>query len=734
MTASAASLFVLGNSAALLLAAVVASGLCRDRSLALRWVGLIGAYLLITCLTTLVIGLAGWLKPWSPTLAVGVAALACLGFRRKSTAAALRSFVPEIDRDHCREELGTLLTPMLALFVGLASVWIVKYSLLGTFLTFDDRTYHAPSLVHWMETGRIALTVFSYQSYYAFNAEMLPLWFMLPFQNDAAVPLTGLIYAALFVLLSLEFGRRWQLPMWCRLVPAVLFLSSIEIVSQCNWFADVDVAAPVTLLAALAIGCRDSSPARRRQVMFAGAIVGFAAGMKPTFAPFAGILMIIVAGRIFLRSRLSDGQLPKPPSIERLSFFGTIANALGFFLAASCAGGYWYLRNFALTGNPLYPARIGPFPGPFTPEEQSATTLAHAISNGEFEGPDYGALGEMIFSWPATHAMLAAFAVVVCGLAVVRIRKDQAAGATAATAVTITTFAVLCVAMTPWIPFSARGDDGNFYLEGSSRYLTLAYLCGFLLLPRLLAWVESPELRGGEQWMVFAGLVFLLTIPLGVALDLRFALAGLAVAIIAHAGLQWLTSSRRKLANFIFTVGGRPMVWLAAVSAVLLFATAAAPINLRSTDRIHLEGKWMNEQIEALPTGSTVAMYYGLRSEIYTLYGRRYQLDPVRLRADGLPAEALHLRRAHRDDETIFEKAFDLRTDINPKIFLSNLQTTGIDFIVTPAMPHNDDAWPVQHAWLKQLGISIHRQSDDAVIWDLRSEEDRGNVATNEPP
>lgn len=733
MTATAAGLFVLGNSAALLLAAVVANGLCHDRSLALRWVALIGAYLLITCLVTLAVGLAGWLTPWSPTLAVSIAAFACFALRRKNTVAALRSFVPKIDRNNCQEELGTLLTPMLALLIGLASVWIVKYSLLGTFLTFDDRTYHAPSLVHWMESGRIALTSFSYQSYYAFNAEMLPLWFMLPFQSDAAVPLTGLVYATLFVLLSLEFGRRWQLPMWCRMVPAALFLSSVEIVSQCNCFADVDVAAPVTLLAALAIGCRDSSPARRRQVMFAGAMVGFAVGMKPTFAPFAGILMIIVAGRIFLRSRLSDGDLPKQPSIERLSFFGTIGNGLGFFLAATCAGGYWYFRNFALTGNPLYPARIGPFPGPFTPDEQSATTLAHAISNGELTGPDYGALAEMIFSWPATHSMLAAFAVVVCGLAVVRIKKAKVAGGTAATAVTITTFAVLCVALLPWMPFSARGDDGNFYLEGSSRYLTLAYVCGFLLFPRLLAWVESPDLRRSEQWMVFAGLVFLLTIPLGVALDLRFALAGLAIAVIAHAGLQTFSSSRLKIVNLTFALAGRPVVWLAAVCGAILFVTATAPINLRSTDRIHLEGKWINRQIETLPGGSTVTMYYGMRPEIYTLYGRRYQLDPVRLRADGLPAEALHLRRAHREDETIFEKSFDLRTDIKPEIFLSNMQTTGIDFVVTPAMPHNDDAWPVQHAWLKQLDIPIHCQSDDTVIWDLRSAEERSNVASNRP-
>ena len=586
-----------------------------------------------------------------------------------------------------------------------------------------------------METGRITLTAFSYQSYYAFNAELLPLWFMLPFGNDATVPLTGLIYASLFVLVSIEFGRRWQLPSWCRLVPALLFLSSVEIVSQCNWFADVDVAAPVTLLAALAIGCRDRSPARHRQVMFAGAMVGFAVGMKPTFAPFAGILMIIVAGRIFLRSRLSDGHLPQPPSIERLSFFGTIANGIGFFVSACCAGGYWYFRNFTLTGNPLYPARVGPFPGPFHPDEQSATTLAHAISHGELEGADYGALAEMIFSWPATHAMLAAFAVVVCGLAVIRIRKDRAAGATAATAVTITTFAVLCVALIPWMPFSARGDDGNFYLEGSSRYLTLAYLCGFLLLPRLLAWIESPELRKLEQWMVLGGLIFLLTIPLGAALDLRFALAGLGVAIISHAGLQVLSGSSLRITNLAFSLAPRPLVWLGAVAGVLLFATAAAPISLRATDRMHLEANWVNQQIERLPAGSTLTMFFGLRPEMYSLYGRRFQLNPVRLLADGLPAEPLHIRRSHRENESFFEEAFDLRTDIDPKIFLSNLQTTGIDFVITPAMPHRGGAWPVQHAWLQQLNVPIHCESDEAVIWDLRSEEKRNNnnIVSHQP-
>ena len=130
MTATAAGLFVLGNSAALLLAAVVANGLCRDRALSLRWAAAICAYLLITSLTTLVIGLAGWLTPWSPTLAITAAGVACAGLRRKQTIGALRAFVPKIDRNACQQELGTLLSPMLALVVGLAAIWIVKYSLL----------------------------------------------------------------------------------------------------------------------------------------------------------------------------------------------------------------------------------------------------------------------------------------------------------------------------------------------------------------------------------------------------------------------------------------------------------------------------------------------------------------------------------------------------------------------------------------------------------------------------
>jgi len=718
MTASAAVLFILSNAAALFLAAVFASTSCRDRSLPVRWTALFGSYLLITSLTTLTLGLFGILKSWTPCATAVIISLSVAMIRRKQTSHDLNSLLPPVNTTALRTELKTLLTPMLALTIGLTSIWVVKYTLLGTFLTFDDKTYHAPSLVQWMLSGRIDLTPFSYQSYYPFNAELLPLWFMMPFGNDAAVPLSALVYAAMFIALSLEFGRRWNLPVWSRLVPAVLFLSSIEIVSQCNWFADVDVAAPVTMLAALAIGCRDNSPARRRQVIIAGAFAGFAVGMKSTFAPLAGVLMIMVAGRIFLRCRISDGRLPSPPSVKRLSIFGTLANGLSFFIAATCTGAYWYVRNILLTGNPLYPAKIGPFAGPFGGREQYATTLASAIENNKLRATEYTEILEMLFAWPATHAMLAAFAVVVSGLAVARVRLGSR-GVPAVTAVTITVFAVVCVTLFPWMPFSARGDDGHFYLGGSSRYLTLAYLCGFLLLPRLLAWIESPILGRREQWAIFAGLILLLTIPLGLAIDPLFACAALAVAVLSHGILQVLAYQPEAISHRISTMANHSAVWFSIIALSLTAAAFAAPFSLHSTDRMHHE-TWMNAQIDDLPEGSRVAMYFGLRPEFYTLYGRRFQNEPVRLSADGTPAVALHERDDMHGGRNFFDYAFDREIEVDPEQFLSNLQQSDIDFVVTPSMPHRDDAWPCQHRWLSTLDIPVFAESEDAVIWDLR--------------
>ena len=48
---------------------------------------------------------------------------------------ARKHMASRIDPAACRRELGTLLTPMFALVAGLAAVWVVKYSLLGTYLT-----------------------------------------------------------------------------------------------------------------------------------------------------------------------------------------------------------------------------------------------------------------------------------------------------------------------------------------------------------------------------------------------------------------------------------------------------------------------------------------------------------------------------------------------------------------------------------------------------------------------
>ncbi|MEO7317907.1 MAG: hypothetical protein ABIZ56_02845 [Chthoniobacteraceae bacterium] len=101
-------------------------------------------------------------------------------------------------------------------------------------------------------------------------------------------------------------------------------------VDQC--FVDVPYAAFIMAAARLALD--RSSP---RRAMLAGAFAGFAAGTKyfglPAALMIASFILVFQEGKAMLRAR----------------------TAMIFLLTSGIAGGAWYVRNWLVLGNPLYP-------------------------------------------------------------------------------------------------------------------------------------------------------------------------------------------------------------------------------------------------------------------------------------------------------------------------------------------------------------------------------------------
>ena len=111
--------------------------------------------------------------------------------------------------------------------------------------------------------------------------------------------------------------------------------------------AFVDVAIAGATLAALHFAIRFAATGQRLLLIPAGSATGFVFGTKG-IGPFWGVaLTCVVGGMLFVRVR-------RAASAWRQMFL----LAAGMLALSALLGSFWYLRNWADTGDPIYPFRV----------------------------------------------------------------------------------------------------------------------------------------------------------------------------------------------------------------------------------------------------------------------------------------------------------------------------------------------------------------------------------------
>ncbi len=260
----------------------------------------------------------------------------------------------------------------------------------------------------------------------------------------------------------------------------------------------------------------------------AGLAVGLAAGTKVTALAMAAALSVAV--------------LVLAPAGRRWAAAGW------WFVPTLLGGGYWYLRNLVVAGNPL-PAveSLGPISLPHPERLQIGRpdfSIAHyATDTGvwrEYFGPGlHDAFGAL---WP-----LVLGAAIVAALLALLAGRDRIVRAVGAVAL----FGFLAYLFTP---LSAAGADGAPEGFGINlRYVYAALLAGLVLVP-------LPRFfdRGRRQWWLLAALLFVLALTdRGDAVlrdpDRPFALLLITLAVLVPAAL--LLARGRGASRGIVAVG-----------------------------------------------------------------------------------------------------------------------------------------------------------------------------------
>jgi hypothetical protein len=649
----------------------------EKQSRGLRCFALLALYAIEIILIELFAGLAGCLSAVTVTCTAAIVLLVT-GVVRLYASGRKPSI--RFSRQGC-------LILLLLLLIGFGfGVFLGRYIIQGTRFCHDDLTYHATVTAHWYLEKDISAGPMNYHYYVPMNAELLSLWYLLPFGQDGAVFLAGFYWLCLAVAAGAVLFERMNLSLkWLGFFP-LLFCCSKDIYWQAfTTFSAVDFAGPVMVLSALAfLACipRDSTIQRWPYILLAGLCGGFAFGTK---VPFLTVCFILGVWLFF--------SLPGRLSI-RLGYVCL------FGLAALVAGSFWYVRDLILSGNPVFPGQLGPLGGPLTRDIQYQTSVIGRLVQSGFNRDIIRDLIIAHVSWPY-GIFLVSLAGIIAG-----VYRFVCPDGRRRTIVLILIAVFVMIATYPLMPFSAANNDPNSPLIINLRFVIGPFLLGILLFFLLLEGTSRYRM----VWLLLG-------------------CAGVVISYIRHSNPTMLPlSAGAFLWYWIYPVvqeRGRFVspYWLCVFILAILGGLAVvyphlqqkADENILSNLAFRRETTQAWEKIDSLPPASRITAAGYQSYCYYPFFGRHYQNQPWTFSYGYNSFVPLHVRWKNNPDQTVFWKS----SHFSPEQWLQAFSSVGGEYLLVYRSP--DGNWPQAQEILTRLYIADQVDSGDGwVIWKVK--------------
>ena len=662
------ALFVWTNALAALFAVRMVRRLLPDADLPTRILGWIAAFVATTEACLLMLGAIGAVRaiPLAVIVAAFVAAeRAWPGAPKRDDSATIEPLDPldSLDRPPrwSRWAWGSA-----ALVAALALYWIGVTVGSGVGYSWDDLSYHAPTVAWFAKTGTLSVPPFNYQSYYAMNAELHGLWFVLPLGIDAHANLANLSWMALAVAGFAVHSRVLaHSPALSGLVLAG-FLASPKVRVALAWFTPNDHALAGLIVAMLALawvprlraGRASNRPPRSAvgRAFLCGVVGGIALGTKPLAAP-----LVAVVGISWLWRTWREPQQ------------GALRHAAAFAVGVVLFGSAWYVRNWALTGNPVFPAAIGPFAGPLTPAAQQATSLAAVIARDSATPGFWADLVNGRLNWPVPFGCVSVAGYFVGLWALLRDRDP----ARRAHRVLLLTAGMVYFCQFPFQPFSGTSNRPDAPIIHVVRYLLIPFIVGLIVFPSI--WPNRTSTPRA-------------------------------------------TATERRLPRWTPPAIGLVLLTLLALSTPFKNDAARRPLEYERPDS-PIRRQW--QALESLPDGARLAALThdpASHAMYYPLFGRRLQHRPVAIYGDGRERGALH--EAWRDEPAGWWWEFDDEPELAQ--LLPNLLEAEVDYLLVAKWPKRSERapWPASREKIAStLAAEACVYADGyAEIWDLNGE------------
>jgi hypothetical protein len=479
--------------------------------------GLVGVHL--------VPGLFGVLSRWT---ALAAAALVLIGAARVARVSGTRPDPPPSPAGDDRG--GPFLWPIAAGALGALALWGVATTWNRTVLPpegIDSITFHLPNVARWIQTGSFwqidQFTPLLSNGHYPHNGDVVFLAFVLPWRNDALVPLVNPAFVALAGLSVYAIACELRVSRALAALAGATFVSLPVVGLNAYGEAMTDSMMLATFGTGVLFLLRHARNGRRSELVLAGVALGVSFGTKWYATTSVPALLAVWATASLLAGR---------PWRAVAAHGATLAGLV------AVTGGFWLVRNLVESGNPVFPVNVALLgvtlfdaPRDFI-RECAGFTIADYVGEPRAWREHILPAFSDNYGLPGIVLLAGFVAGMARALSPARGRRSPgtplalAAGAAALAAVYATT------------PYSAFGPEGEPILAGASaRYLVPA----LLLCAALGAWVTgtSRRLRVPVSLLALAavvdGLIRGLTVPLSVVAQVAGVLAvaaGLAVAVV----------------------------------------------------------------------------------------------------------------------------------------------------------------------------------------------------------
>lgn len=264
---------------------------------------------------------------------------------------------------------------ILFLFSLLSGFVLVKlfFNLVNPPFGWDCLNYHYTFPVEWIKNANLnnplVVSDDPFPSYYPINGSLFFLWLIFPLRNAFLADIGQLLFFIISFLAVFSISRKLGLNKEYSFFAAYLFVIIPNFFKQLQ-IGYVDIMVGGLFLAALNFLLALKEEFSLKNFILFALTYAIFIGIKTTALPYSIFLLFPFLFLVFFNKRYS--------SLKKLVFLFLFILIVLFF------GGFNYLRNFTLTGNPFYPLDVTILNNPiFKGVIDKATFIARNEEGGE---------------------------------------------------------------------------------------------------------------------------------------------------------------------------------------------------------------------------------------------------------------------------------------------------------------------------------------------------------------